>query len=120
MKIIRPLVLGLLCVLVSSTASAQGATSDTRPGSNTIFGDTGLWFVPTGETVPKGTWSGSIALVNFDRSEGFSDITNCPLVRICTKYSFMVELQSAARVYERESKFEVYNSVYNLLQKFSK
>ncbi len=76
MKIIRPLAFGLLCVLVSSTASAQGATSDTRPGSNTIFGDTGLWFVPTGETVPKGTWSGSIALVNFDRSEGFSDITD--------------------------------------------
>ena len=66
----------MLCAVVSSTAWAQGASTDTRPGSNTIFGDTGLWFVPTGETVSKGTWSGSIALVNFDRSEGFSDITD--------------------------------------------
>lgn len=41
-------------------------------------------------------------------------------VFVCTKYSFMVELQSAARMSERESKFEVYNSGYNLLQKFSK
>jgi outer membrane protein OmpA-like peptidoglycan-associated protein len=73
MKISRHMAFGLtLCVLISSTAWAQ----DTRPSSNTIFGDTGLWFVPTGETVPKGTWSGSIALVNFDRSEGFSDITD--------------------------------------------
>jgi hypothetical protein len=36
----------------------------------------GIWFVPTGETLPKGKWSGGIQLVNFDRSEGFSDITD--------------------------------------------
>ena len=42
------------------------------------------------------------------------------IVFVCTKYSFMVELQSAARMSERESKFEVYNSGYNLLQRFSK
>ncbi len=42
------------------------------------------------------------------------------IVFVCTKYSFMVELQSAARMAERESKFEVYNSGDNLLQELSK
>ena len=73
MKIIRPLAIGLtLCVMATTGAWAQ----ESRPGSSTIFGDTGLWFVPTGETLPKGRWSGTAALVNFDRSEGFSDITD--------------------------------------------
>ncbi len=73
MKIIRHLAFGLtLSVMAASGAWAQ----DTRPGSSTIFGDTGLWFVPTGETLTKGQWSGSIGRVNFDRSEGFSDISD--------------------------------------------
>ena len=73
MKIIRHLAFGVtLSVIVATGAWAQ----ETRPGSGTIFGDTGLWFVPTGETLPKGQWSGSLSLVNFDRSEGFSDITD--------------------------------------------
>jgi len=73
MKIIRHLAYGLtLSVLVASGAWAQ----DSKPGSSTIFGDTGLWFVSTGETLPKGEWSGGLQLVNFDRSEGFSDITD--------------------------------------------
>ena len=73
MKIIRHLAFGLtLCVMAASGAWAQ----ETRPGSSTILGDTGLWFVPTGETLSKGQWSGSLSRVNFDRSEGFSDISD--------------------------------------------
>jgi peptidoglycan-associated lipoprotein len=41
-----------------------------------VFGDTGIWFTSLGETLPRGKWSGGIELVNFDRSEGFSDITD--------------------------------------------
>ena len=73
MKIIRHLAFGLtLSVLAAGSVWAQNP----KPGSSTIFGDTGLWFVPTAETLPKGLWSGSLSLVNFDRSEGFSDITD--------------------------------------------
>ncbi len=73
MKILRPLAIGLtLSFIFSISVFAQ----DTRPGSNTIVGDTGIWFVPTGETVPKGKVSGGVQLVNQDRSEGFSDITD--------------------------------------------
>src|SRR5437763_1563225 len=37
----------------SSTANA----GDTRPATTTFFGDTGLWFVPTGEVLGHGKWS---------------------------------------------------------------
>jgi peptidoglycan-associated lipoprotein len=73
MKILRPVAFGLtLSLMCAVTALAQ----DTRPGNNSIWGDTGIWFVPLGETVPKGKWSGGFQLVNSDRSEGFSDITD--------------------------------------------
>lgn len=73
MKIIRPLAYGvMLSLLASPTANAQ----ESRPSGNTVYGDTGIWFVPQGETVPKGRWSGAFGLVNEDRSEGFSDITD--------------------------------------------
>ncbi len=73
MKIIRHVAF----VLTLTAVAASGAwAQETKPGSSTIFGDTGLWFVSTGETLPKGEWSGSLSLVNFDRSEGFSDITD--------------------------------------------
>ena len=74
MKTIRPLAFGLLLSFVLSPLSANA--QDSRPSGNTIYGDTGIWFVPTGETVPKRKWSGWFGLVNEDRSEGFSDITD--------------------------------------------
>ena len=58
-----------------ATAGAVRA-QDSRPGGNTVVGDTGLWFVPTGETLPKGRWSGGVQRVNSDRSEGFSDVSD--------------------------------------------
>ena len=73
MKILRPLAIGLTLSLVFSLPTLA---QDSRPGGNTVSGDTGIWFVPTGETLPKGKWSGGVQLVNFDRSEGFSDITD--------------------------------------------
>src|SRR4026209_1092677 len=73
MKILRPLAIGLAPSLICTvTALAQ----DSRPGGNTIVGDTGIWFVPTGEMLPKGKWSGGAQLVNQDRSEGFSDVSD--------------------------------------------
>ena len=62
----------MLSFVLSLPANAQ----DSRPSGNTIYGDTGIWFVPQGETLPKGRWSGGFQLVNEDRSEGFSDITD--------------------------------------------
>ncbi|HEY7449122.1 MAG TPA: hypothetical protein VH702_13280, partial [Vicinamibacterales bacterium] len=57
-------------------ASAQGASQTTtapeglRPATTTIYGDTGLWFLSTGEILPAGRWSVSAYRVNYDREQG--------------------------------------------------
>ena len=50
-----------------------------RPATTTFRGDTGLWFVPTGEVLPDRRWSFSAYRVNFDYNEGFTDVSNCPI-----------------------------------------
>ena len=65
-----------------TTADQQPATAmtvETRPATTTFRGDTGLWFVPTGEVLPAGRWSVSAYRVNFDFNEGFTDVSNWPV-----------------------------------------
>ncbi len=57
-------------------ASSTSETSETRRATTTFQGDTGLWFVPTGEILPAKRWSFSAYRVNFDREAGFSDISH--------------------------------------------
>jgi hypothetical protein len=55
------------CLLWAAAAGAQTAsappppppssTDATRPATTTFNGDTGLWYVPTAEVLPHGTWS---------------------------------------------------------------
>src|SRR5215510_6691657 len=40
-----------------SSATTSTAPVETRPATTTFFGDTGLWFVPTGEVLPHGKFS---------------------------------------------------------------
>ncbi|HTH03090.1 MAG TPA: hypothetical protein VL882_22605, partial [Vicinamibacterales bacterium] len=71
----------------STTASSQAAqtspppttSTDTRPATTTVNGDTGLWFVPTGEILPAKKWSVSAYRVNFDRNQGFTDVSDWPV-----------------------------------------
>ena len=51
----------------------QGDTTP-RPALPTYFGDTGLWFVPTAETLPSGKLSFSVYRANFDRPQGLTDV----------------------------------------------
>jgi len=65
--------------LVTSEAQAQapaGMEETVRPATTTIYGDTGLWFVPTGEVLRDGTWSASAYRVNWDVQQGFTDISH--------------------------------------------
>ncbi len=57
--------------------SAQ--SSETRPATTTFLGDTGLWFVPTGEILPAKRWSFSFYRTNWDREAGFTDVTHTPI-----------------------------------------
>jgi outer membrane protein OmpA-like peptidoglycan-associated protein len=48
----------------------------TRPATPTIYGDTGLWFVPAGEVLRDKTWSLSAYRINWDVRQGFTDISH--------------------------------------------
>ena len=66
-------------ILVTGTAWAQapaGMEETVRPATTSIYGDTGLWFVPTGEVLRDGTWSVSGYRVNWDVRQGFTDISH--------------------------------------------
>ena len=63
----------------SPTAASQSGDVQTRPATTTFMGDTGLWYVPTAEVLPRKKWSVSAYRVNFDDNQGFSDVSNWPL-----------------------------------------
>jgi outer membrane protein OmpA-like peptidoglycan-associated protein len=79
-------VLGACVVLAgASTAGAQAQTpatappaptDATRPATTTFLGDTGLWYVPTGEVLPGKRYSASAYYDNVDHEAGFTDISN--------------------------------------------
>src|SRR5262245_16544471 len=76
------------CLLVAAAASAQtssttsgssqppatSTTDDTRPATTTFFGDTGIWFVPTGEVLPQGKWSVSAYRRGTNYVEGYTNV----------------------------------------------
>lgn len=74
----------LLAALGAAPALAQTSTgsppaSENRPGLPTFFGDTGLWFVPTAEVLPAGSFSLSAYRANFDRRQGLTDVSQIGL-----------------------------------------
>jgi outer membrane protein OmpA-like peptidoglycan-associated protein len=60
-------------------ARPDPTSTDVRPATTTFMGDTGLWFVPTGEILPAKRWSGSAYRVNFDHQQGFTDVSDWPV-----------------------------------------
>ena len=60
-------------VVTSDEIVLEGDTNP-RPALPTINGDTGLWFLPTGEVMPAGKWSASVFRANYDRRQGLTDI----------------------------------------------
>jgi len=60
--------------VVTSDEIVLEGDSTPRPALPTINGDTGLWFVPTAEVMPKGKWSASVFRANYDRRQGLTDV----------------------------------------------
>ncbi|MGH9659441.1 MAG: hypothetical protein ACRD96_12915, partial [Bryobacteraceae bacterium] len=76
MNMLRHFGMGLsICALLSTSAWAQESNA-VRPASSTAVGDTGIWYVPIGETLPKGKFSFGASTVNLDRTEAYSDIAD--------------------------------------------
>ncbi len=64
--------------LAQPAPDAPRATA-TRPATSTPWGDTGIWFVPTAETLAPRTWSLSVYRVNLDFQPGFTDVSHWPI-----------------------------------------
>jgi outer membrane protein OmpA-like peptidoglycan-associated protein len=91
-------VLTVTVTLWTSAASAQTAatppaqTSDTRPATTSVAGDTGLWFLPTAEVLPHKKWSLSLYRANADFGQGFTDVSNWPI-------TFAVGVRNRAEIF---------------------
>ncbi|MGE5814405.1 MAG: transporter, partial [Acidobacteriota bacterium] len=82
-------------------ATPAPATPETRPATTTFMGDTGLWFVPTGEVLPAKKWSFSLYRANFDFNQGFTDVSIWPVtagVGIRDRAELFFAAQSVVRI----------------------
>jgi len=59
-----------------ATPPPEPTSEERRPATTTFFGDTGLWFVPTGEILPHGRWSLSGYRAGFNFEQGFSNVSH--------------------------------------------
>jgi outer membrane protein OmpA-like peptidoglycan-associated protein len=87
--------------MLAAAAPAQGqttpqtqtsGTTETRPATTSVNGDTGLWFIPTAEVLPRKKWSLSLYRANADFGQGFTDVSNFPV-------SFAVGVADRAEVF---------------------
>jgi outer membrane protein OmpA-like peptidoglycan-associated protein len=73
-------VMGTTVLLVLGGADAGWAQADgTRPATPTFWGDTGLWFVPTGEVLPGGEFSASAHRTELDFRQGNTNVSFFPV-----------------------------------------
>src|SRR5262245_29387299 len=60
----------------NQSQSSSTATEETRPATTTFFGDTGLWYVPTGEVLGHGKWSVSGYRRGTNWIQGYSNVAD--------------------------------------------
>jgi len=64
----------------STTTNSQTSTAataeETRPATTTFFGDTGLWFVPTGEVLANKKWSVSAYRRGTNWVQGYTNVAD--------------------------------------------
>src|SRR5262249_46015167 len=58
----------------TSQPSSGTSSNDVRPATNTFFGDTGIWFVPTAEILPDKKWSASVYRRGTNYVQGYSNV----------------------------------------------
>jgi outer membrane protein OmpA-like peptidoglycan-associated protein len=62
----------------STPAATPSSSSDatTRPATTTFFGDTGIWYVPTGEVLPAGKWSATVYRRGTNWIQGYTNVAD--------------------------------------------
>ena len=89
MTVLRRSILTAVLVLLSTAAFAQTPASSTpppqtatptdqatRPATTTFFGDTGIWYVPTGEILGNGKWSASVYRRGTNWIQGYTNVAD--------------------------------------------
>ena len=88
MTILRSTTLAAAFALLSTAALAQPPTSTpaatpsssndatTRPATTTFFGDTGIWYVPTGEVLAGGKWSATVYRRGTNWIQGYTNVAD--------------------------------------------
>lgn len=93
---------GAVWMVMTGAGWAQTSISsyEDRPATPTSLGDTGIWFVPTGETLPTHRWSVSFARTESKFDQGFTDVALFPLTA-AIGVGGGVEVFASARVITR-------------------
>jgi outer membrane protein OmpA-like peptidoglycan-associated protein len=82
---LRSSIVAAAFAFLSTAASAQTPTAptpapapdtETRPATTTFFGDTGIWYVPTGEVLGHGKWSASVYRRGTNWIQGYTNVAD--------------------------------------------
>jgi len=60
----------------TATQTSSSSTAETRPATTTFNGDTGLWYVPTGEVLGKGQWSATVYRRGTNWVQGYTNVAD--------------------------------------------
>ena len=73
------LVVGISASFLAGAAPGWAQSEATRPATTTVMGDTGLWFVPTGEVLPAKSGSFSVQRTEEDFRQGNTNVSFWPV-----------------------------------------
>jgi len=73
------LVLGISASILAGATPGWAQSAATRPATTTFMGDTGLWFVPTGEVLPAKSGSFSVQRTEMDFRQGNTNVSFWPI-----------------------------------------
>jgi len=73
------LVLGISASFLAGASPGWAQSAETRPATTTVMGDTGLWFVPTGEVLPAKSGSFSVQRTEEDFRQGNTNVSFWPV-----------------------------------------
>ena len=68
-----------MCSLLAVADSGWAQNDGSRPATTTLWGDTGLWFVPTGEVLPRSDLSFSVHRTEEDFRQGNTSVSFWPV-----------------------------------------
>jgi outer membrane protein OmpA-like peptidoglycan-associated protein len=88
-----------VCSVFAVADRGWAQNEESRPATTTVDGDTGLWFVPTGEVLPRGNLSLSVHRTEEDFRQGNTSVSFWPITGAVG--AGRVELFGAMRVVTR-------------------